>query len=84
MESAIYLRLFSNSATGNARKDWVKVFFEQERLPVEEGWETPPEVIDGFALAKDILQLALATPGEDLTTMSNLTSRGARSYHGVA
>jgi hypothetical protein len=36
IESALYMTVFANG-TG-ARTEWVRVMFEEERLPYEEGW----------------------------------------------
>jgi hypothetical protein len=39
-ETAFYLSLFSvgDMADGNARQDWIDVWFQQERMPFELGW----------------------------------------------
>ena len=34
----------------------------EERLPFREGWRPPTNVTNGFAIAEDVLLLALATP----------------------
>ncbi|KAF6802514.1 hypothetical protein CMUS01_15327 [Colletotrichum musicola] len=44
IETALYLSIFGNLVDGNANTEWVKVLFEQERLPFQEGFarsETP-------------------------------------------
>jgi len=38
IETASYLQVFGKGLDGDARADWVRVFFEQERLPFEEGF----------------------------------------------
>ncbi|WYZ38099.1 hypothetical protein EsH8_III_000013 [Colletotrichum jinshuiense] len=38
IETALYLSVFGNLDDGNANTEWVKVLFEQERLPFEEGF----------------------------------------------
>ncbi|KAF7313941.1 hypothetical protein HMN09_00552400 [Mycena chlorophos] len=37
-ESALYLSVMGNWATGVAPKNFVQIFFREERLPIEEGW----------------------------------------------
>ncbi|KAM5350049.1 hypothetical protein ACJ41O_006554 [Fusarium nematophilum] len=44
IETALYLSVFGSVENGNAVTEWVKVLFEQERLPFHEGFkrsETP-------------------------------------------
>ncbi|KAF2192739.1 Cloroperoxidase [Zopfia rhizophila CBS 207.26] len=79
VESALYFRLLADLKSGTTPVEFIKVFFEQERLPYKEGWRTPPVVIEGFTLAKDILQLALSTP-EKLDTLSGRFPGG---FHGI-
>ncbi|KAJ7607503.1 Cloroperoxidase [Roridomyces roridus] len=38
-ESALYLSIFGNTTTGVAPKQFVNIFFRDERLPIEEGWK---------------------------------------------
>ncbi|OLN89032.1 putative sterigmatocystin biosynthesis peroxidase stcC 7 [Colletotrichum chlorophyti] len=38
IETALYLSVFGNLEDGNANTEWVKVLFEKERLPFEEGF----------------------------------------------
>ncbi|KAK2002644.1 Cloroperoxidase [Colletotrichum falcatum] len=38
IETALYLSVFGNLDDGNARTEWVRVLFEKERLPFEEGF----------------------------------------------
>lgn len=40
-----------------------RIVLAQERLPYKEGWR-PVNLINGFSLAADILQLSLNTPEE--------------------
>lgn len=42
-ETALYLSVLGNPTTGVAPLDYVKVFFEQERLPYNEGWRVPAQ-----------------------------------------
>ncbi|KAJ8092777.1 hypothetical protein PM082_023605 [Marasmius tenuissimus] len=45
-ESALYLLVMGDPATGKAPKDYVNIFFREERLPLEEGWRVPKVAID--------------------------------------
>ncbi|KAF9045849.1 Chloroperoxidase [Rhodocollybia butyracea] len=38
IESGFYLSVIGNVTTGVAPKNFIQIFFEQERLPLEEGW----------------------------------------------
>lgn len=38
IETASYLQVFGKGLDGDARADWLRVFFEQERLPFDEGF----------------------------------------------
>ena len=38
IESSLYQVVFGQGTEGHARVEWVRTLFEQERLPVEEGW----------------------------------------------
>ncbi|KAJ7059240.1 Cloroperoxidase [Mycena amicta] len=40
-ESALYLSLMGNPTTGVAPKNFVQIFFREERLPIAEGWQRP-------------------------------------------
>lgn len=37
-ETAFYISLFGDPVEGNARQDWIDVWFQQERMPFELGW----------------------------------------------
>ncbi|KPM42491.1 hypothetical protein AK830_g4077 [Neonectria ditissima] len=45
IETALYLSVFGNVQDGNAVTEWVKVLFEQERLPFREGFTRSDTVI---------------------------------------
>ncbi|KAM7196868.1 Cloroperoxidase [Naviculisporaceae sp. PSN 640] len=47
LESALYLAVFGNGVEGDARSDWVEVFFREERLPYREGFRRSKEMITG-------------------------------------
>ncbi|KAF2741403.1 Cloroperoxidase [Polyplosphaeria fusca] len=75
LESAVYLRLLTDPNTGTTPVSFVKIFFEQERLPFWEGWRTPSQQISGMSIAQDILQLALAT-GEKVSAAAEGAAHG--------
>ncbi|KAF7366030.1 HEME-HALOPEROXIDASE domain-containing protein [Mycena venus] len=50
-ESAFYLGIFGNPATGVAPKKFVQTFFREERLPIEEGWVKSKTLITAAVLA---------------------------------
>ncbi|KAM7204753.1 Chloroperoxidase [Naviculisporaceae sp. PSN 640] len=39
IETSLYLGIFGEGTEGNARTEWVRTLFEQERLPFEEGYK---------------------------------------------
>jgi len=61
-ETIFYFRTMVDPATGATPVKFVKILFEEERLPFREGWRTPTTQISGFSIASDVLQLALHTP----------------------
>ncbi|KAK4201983.1 putative aromatic peroxygenase [Triangularia verruculosa] len=57
LETCLYLMVFGEGAKGNARTDWVRVLFEQERLPFQEGFkrsESMLTVVDILELQKKV------------------------------
>ncbi|KAJ7587570.1 Chloroperoxidase, partial [Mycena floridula] len=40
-QSALYLSVMGNPITGVAPKEFVNIFFREERMPIEEGWKRP-------------------------------------------
>ncbi|KAG4434921.1 hypothetical protein IFR05_009590 [Cadophora sp. M221] len=59
-ETALYLSTMGNPTTGVAPVEWVKVFFEQERLPYNEGWRPTAQETNLVTLGGMILQLVAA------------------------
>ncbi|KAL0064330.1 hypothetical protein AAF712_008776 [Marasmius tenuissimus] len=45
-ESGFYLSVMGDPIKGEARKEFVQVFFREERLPIEEGWKRPTTPIN--------------------------------------
>ncbi|KAF2205890.1 Cloroperoxidase [Delitschia confertaspora ATCC 74209] len=68
-ESASYWMLLKDPKTGKVPLEWVKIFFEQERLPFEKGWLPPNPAVTKETLADVIKQIALLTP-EDKASKS--------------
>ncbi|KAI9788917.1 MAG: hypothetical protein M1816_006482 [Peltula sp. TS41687] len=64
-ETIKYMKTMVDS-TGRTKRDFVKILFEQERLPFREGWRTPKERVTGFLMADYVLREALATPEKTL------------------
>ncbi|KAJ7476614.1 Cloroperoxidase [Mycena latifolia] len=50
-ESGLYLSIFGNPLTGVAPKNFVQIFFREERLPIKEGWTKPTTLITSDTLA---------------------------------
>ncbi|KAK7054399.1 hypothetical protein VNI00_003593 [Paramarasmius palmivorus] len=48
--SALYLSVMGNPTTGVAPKNFVQIFFREERLPIEEGWERSSTQINSDTL----------------------------------
>ncbi|KAJ4295001.1 hypothetical protein N0V90_007009 [Kalmusia sp. IMI 367209] len=42
-QTAMYLGVFGTYAAGNATREWVEYFFENERFPYELGWQRKPD-----------------------------------------
>ncbi|EER41264.1 conserved hypothetical protein [Histoplasma capsulatum H143] len=59
-ETAQYLSVFGNPDTGNPRVDWIRIFFEHERLPYLEGWQRPSKQTNALTLAPLIAKLMIA------------------------
>ncbi|KAK1216757.1 hypothetical protein PQX77_020607 [Marasmius sp. AFHP31] len=58
-ESALYLMVMGDPTTGKAPKEYVNIFFREERLPLEEGWRVPKVAIDDTTespIFRDIFQ----------------------------
>ncbi|KAJ7155208.1 Cloroperoxidase [Mycena filopes] len=49
-ESGLYLSIFGDPATGIAPKEFVNIFFREERLPIAEGWKRSPTLITNAGL----------------------------------
>lgn len=64
IQTAIYLQALKDPALGKVPTEWLKVWFEQERLPWKEGWRTTQEPVSSLSLLGEVLKLALETPEE--------------------
>ncbi|KAJ7350889.1 hypothetical protein DFH08DRAFT_958503 [Mycena albidolilacea] len=49
-ESALYLSILGDPVTGVAPKNFVQIFFREERLPVAEGWTRSPTLITSASM----------------------------------
>lgn len=65
IQTAIYLQSLKDPATGNVPVEWLKVWFEEERLPYKEGWRPTQQPVSGLSLAVDVLKLAMETPEKE-------------------
>nr|POE51549.1 putative sterigmatocystin biosynthesis peroxidase stcc [Quercus suber] len=62
-ETAIYLQAMGgDDATGVTRLDWVRMLFEQEKLPVELGWRPRKEPITIPSLGEMVFNLFSVSP----------------------
>ncbi|KAF2760167.1 Cloroperoxidase [Pseudovirgaria hyperparasitica] len=52
--------------TGKTKTEFVRILFEQERLPYNEGWRPPVDMLNGFLLGAGALELSLSTPEKAL------------------
>lgn len=50
-ETALFVAVFGDKVEGNARVDWVDIFFRESRLPFAEGWTRSTEVITSKHIA---------------------------------
>jgi len=60
-ETSLYISVLGDPITGVAPVDWVKIFFEQERLPYAEGWRPTASQTNLLTLGTMILELNAAT-----------------------
>ncbi|KAL8288133.1 hypothetical protein RB600_003861 [Gaeumannomyces tritici] len=61
-ETTIYMLFMGRGTQGTARRDFVKVLFEQERLPYLEGWTRPDEAVTWEQIQGLMARLKAATP----------------------
>jgi len=62
IETGLYLAIFGNVVTGNAVTEWVRILFEQERIPFAEGFCTSETVITAADINGLVEQVVAATP----------------------
>ncbi|KAK9781100.1 putative peroxidase [Seiridium cardinale] len=60
-ETIKYMRTLVENKTGLTPLRFVKVLFEEERIPFNEGWRTATNQISGFSLASDVIEEAIVT-----------------------
>ncbi|KAH7161681.1 Chloroperoxidase [Dactylonectria macrodidyma] len=61
IETALYLSIFGNVTDGNAVTKWVRIMFEQERLPFKEGFTTSESVITAAGILGLVAKVAAAS-----------------------
>lgn len=61
-ETALYLQTMSDPVSGVARVDFIREFFEKERLPVDLGWRPSAQQVNLATLGTMIVELYLANP----------------------
>ncbi|KZL74572.1 chloroperoxidase-like protein [Colletotrichum tofieldiae] len=61
IETALYLSVFGNLNDGNARTEWVRVLFEEERLPFEEGFSRSASAITATGILGLVSKVAAAS-----------------------
>ncbi|KAM0230521.1 hypothetical protein ACHAP5_011357 [Fusarium lateritium] len=61
IETALYLSVFGNTDDGNAKTEWVRTLFEQERVPFEEGFKRSEEMITAAGLLGMVSKVAAAS-----------------------
>ena len=62
-ETALYLMAMGDPLTGIGPLDYIRILFEQERLPYAEGWRTPTTQIS-LGLTLDMMNKVAAANGE--------------------
>ncbi|KAJ8081090.1 hypothetical protein PM082_017931 [Marasmius tenuissimus] len=63
-ESAFYLSVVGDPITGEAPKEFVQIFFREERLPIEEGWKRSTTPINGATVQALADKIAAASDWE--------------------
>ncbi|KAK5109492.1 hypothetical protein LTR62_006944 [Meristemomyces frigidus] len=61
-ETALYLQTMSDPTSGEAKVEYVRSLFEQEKLPFELGWRPSAEPITLVTLGNMVLELYAANP----------------------
>ncbi|UJO18822.1 Putative sterigmatocystin biosynthesis peroxidase stcC [Fulvia fulva] len=74
VETSLYMSLMGDPLTGDAPIDYVKSFFEQERLPYELGWTAPAVQINFVTLGAMAAQVLLSKPQDLLIDLPNLNA----------
>merc|ERR1712070_645045 len=61
-ETALYLQTMADPFSGRAKLDYVRMLFEQEKLPYELGWRPSTVPISLVTLGQMVLELSAAAP----------------------
>ncbi|TVY73168.1 putative sterigmatocystin biosynthesis peroxidase [Lachnellula suecica] len=73
-ETSFYLSVFGDPVTGVAQKNWVNVFFQEERLPYAEGWTRRTAETNFTSLGAMSQKIVAATPNFSLPPGFNFNS----------
>ncbi|KAL1859017.1 hypothetical protein Daus18300_009655 [Diaporthe australafricana] len=63
IESALYLSVFNNGSSSTAVTEWVKIMFQHERLPLEEGYTRPEIIVSTAGILAKVAEIAAAGIG---------------------
>jgi len=80
-ETALYISVFGDPVTGVAPLEYVKIFFEQERLPYKEGWRPTASETNLLTLGNMIFALNEAN-GEVLPEGLEITTNTVKQAFG--
>ncbi|KAF4446565.1 hypothetical protein F53441_9792 [Fusarium austroafricanum] len=61
IETALYLSVFGNLQDGNAKTEWVKTLFQEERVPFEEGFKRSETMITAAGILGLVAKVAAAS-----------------------
>ncbi|KAL0064316.1 hypothetical protein AAF712_008762 [Marasmius tenuissimus] len=61
VESGFYLSVMGDPIAGEAPKEFVQIFFREERLPIEEGWKRPTTSINLDTVTALAQKIAIAS-----------------------
>ncbi|KAK4122183.1 Cloroperoxidase [Parathielavia appendiculata] len=72
IETCLYLLVFGEGAEGRARREWVRILFEQERLPFEEGFKRSKKTLTSADIQMLEEKVNAASQEQADTTVANL------------
>ncbi|KAJ4291838.1 hypothetical protein N0V90_009734 [Kalmusia sp. IMI 367209] len=84
IQSAIYMQSLKEPVSDTVPVEWIKVWFEQERLPWKEGWRPTKDPVSGLTLIGDVLKLAIETPEKsEIVPGADGVGKGHGGYQGM-